>query len=122
MKFVSYIRIPLWQVYQHTTADQFRRLISDECVNVAREEMVLDAALEWVRYDVEERARHLPALLAAVQWPLVRNRAALREALRDPLIAACPESAALVEAALKYHKMSHASKVEYWRGKDRPSR
>ena len=49
-------------------------------------------------------------------------RAALRDALKDPLIAACPESSALVEGALKYHKMSYATKVEYWRGKDRPSR
>ena len=109
-------------MYQHTTAEQFRRLISDECVNVAKEEMVLDSVLEWVRYDVENRARHLPELLSAVQWPLVRNRAALREALKDPLIAACPESVGLVEAAVKYHKMSYANKVEYWRGKDRPSR
>ena len=46
----------------------------------------------------------------------------MREALRDPLIAACPESARRVEGAAKYHKMSYASKVEYWRGKDRPSR
>ena len=61
-------------MYQHTTADQFRRLISDECVNVAKEEMVLDSVLEWVRYDVENRQRHLPEMLEAVQWPLVRNR------------------------------------------------
>ena len=57
-----------------------------------------------------------------MQWPLVRNRAALREALKDPLIAACPESVRIVEEAIKYHKMSYSSKVEYWRGKDRPSR
>lgn len=60
----------------------FRCLISDECLNVAKEEMVLESALEWVNYDVEKRMQHLPSLLTEVQWPLVRNKSALKDALK----------------------------------------
>ncbi len=91
-------------------------------MNVAKEEMVLDSVLEWVRYDVDSRAAHLPDLLSEVQWPLVRNKRALRDALADPLIAACPRSTAAVKEAIRYHDLSYAKKVAYWKGRDRPSR
>ena len=78
-------------MYQHTTADQFKQLISNESLNVSKEELVFESVLEWVSYDEESRTEHLPELLAEVQWPLVRNKKVLREALDNPLIAGRPE-------------------------------
>ena len=43
------------QIYQLTTAEQFARILSDETLAVSREEQALEAALEWVEYDKENR-------------------------------------------------------------------
>ena len=113
----------LTQIYQHTTAEQFGRLLADDCLNVEREEDVLDSVLEWVSYDSESRLRHLPYLMKFVQWPLMRDRRVLEDALsRNPLISSSPECLEMVNGALHYHDLPYAEKVEYWRGLDRPTR
>ena len=71
----------LTQIYQQTSAKQFRDIISGESLNVQREEMVLESVLEWVGYDLESRSDQscLQMLLEEVQWPLVRNKAVIKE-------------------------------------------
>ncbi len=109
-------------MYQLTTAEQFSRILSDETLSVSREEQALEAALEWVEYDRESRLEQAPQVLGQVQWQLVRNVAALKEALSNPVVAGSPECVAMVEDALRYQAMTYEEKLEYWRDKRKPSR
>ena len=107
-----------------TSADQFRRIIADECLAVNKEEQVLEAVFEWINYDLESRREHLPMLLAEVQWPLLRNTDLLQETLSNPLIASEESCVAMITEALRYHDLSYEEKVHFWStgGRKRPSR
>ena len=87
-----------------------------------REEQVLEAALEWVKYDEYEREPDLPVVMGQVQWPLIRNLRVIRETLQEPLVRGSPDCLQMIDDALKYHALSYEEKLEYWKGKMKPTR
>jgi uncharacterized membrane protein len=52
-------------------------LLSHESLAVAGEEAVVEAVLEWVNYDPENRDADMATVLAAVQWPLIKDDSVL---------------------------------------------
>ena len=79
--------VPPLQIYQLTSSGQFSRILSDDTLSVSREEKALEAAMEWVGYEQEEREAHLEQVLGQVQWELIRNVATLKETLQNPMVA-----------------------------------
>ena len=110
------------QLYQLTNAEQFGRIISHECLAVKKEEEVLEAALEWVNYDLDERRHQIAEILGQVQWPLIRNSKALKDALSNPIIASNSMCSHYVTSAIKYNRMSYEDRLNYWADKRKPTR
>lgn len=105
-----------------SNTSNLRRIIDHECVNISREEDVLDAVLEWINYDAGSRTRQLSEVLSAVQWPLVRDRSRLEEMLCHPAVLVDPKCLAMVREAARYHDLSYEDKLRHWAARDRPSR
>lgn len=104
----------LTQIYQLTSHQQFKRILAGERLAVAREEKTLEAVLEWVQYE-SERYIHLYTLLQEVQWPLVKSRETLINALKDPYISFEERCINLVYEALQYQELSYEQKVQFWK-------
>ncbi|TRY68736.1 hypothetical protein TCAL_10748 [Tigriopus californicus] len=104
----------LTQIYQLTSHHQFKRILAGERLAVPREEKTLEAVLEWVQYE-SERYIHLYTLLQEVQWPLVKSRETLINALKDPYISYEERCINLVYEALQYQELGYEQKLEFWK-------
>lgn len=51
--------------------DDLTKLLASDDLNVESEQLVYDAVIDWVKYDVTERKQHLAHLLALVRLPLL---------------------------------------------------
>ncbi|CAE1297931.1 KLHL21 [Acanthosepion pharaonis] len=77
--------------------------ISSDLIDVRKEEIVYDAVIRWVRYDLDDRSRHLTSLLQQVRLPIV-ELSYLREIEADPLIYNQPDCLDLIREAQVQHE------------------
>ena len=78
-------------------------LISSDCLNVAREEEVFTAVMQWVRQDPSERSQHLPCLIEHVRLPMLSVPFLMSEVDVDPLVRQSIECRDLLDEAKRYH-------------------
>ena len=64
---------------------------------------VIEAALSWLRHDIDQRLPHLNSLLDLVRFPLLSPQCLLEQVWLEPLISASPECMELLRKALTFH-------------------
>jgi len=78
-------------------------LLGNEDLNIPCEETILGAVLDWVKYDLSARKRHLGKLLAQVKLPLLSRQFLIDKIEINPIFADDAECQALIMEAMKYH-------------------
>lgn len=78
-------------------------LISSDSLNVAQEEEVYKAVMQWVRQDPTERAKHLPKLLNHVRLPMISVPFLMSEVDGESLVKQSVECRDLLDEAKRYH-------------------
>ena len=59
--------------FQFLSADEFIDVISQEDLSVPSEDFVLEAALQWVRFDLMKREKYFPEILKSIHLPYVSD-------------------------------------------------
>ena len=102
-------------IYQHfgevASTDEYLRLSTDrllsllqrEELRVRSEEQVFEAAMRWVRADLDEREQWLPDVLSKVRLPLLSPQYLLDHVAPDPLIRGDLRCRDLLDEAKDYH-------------------
>lgn len=80
------------------TLERLKQFISSDLIDVRNEEIVYEAVMRWVKFDVDERRSYLPELLNEVRLGVL-DMSSLRLIERDPLVTASPECYSLVTEA-----------------------
>lgn len=80
--------------------------VSSDLIEVRNEETVYNAVIRWIKYDVEDRKRHILELLQQVRLPVI-NINNLRSMENEPLIQNCEGCLALVQEAQVKHETIH---------------
>jgi hypothetical protein len=78
--------------------ERLKEYISSDFIDVRNEEIVFEAVMRWVKFDVDERRNYLPELLENVRLGVL-DMHSLSLIERDPLVAASPECYSLVTRA-----------------------
>ena len=112
----------LTQLYQLTDFDQFKRIISDEMLNVEREDRVLETVKDWLDYDWDNRQEYMLQLLDLVQFPLIKEEKSILYAMNDPTFSANEQAVEMLIEAVQYHRMTYEDKVKYWCNRKKPNR
>ena len=76
------------------------------------EEEVVEAAWQWLDVDREARAAHLPTVMGAVQWELVRTEQCFTACLADPLLR---DLHSRISQAFQYFNMNYEEKLLRWK-------
>lgn len=84
--------------------DQVTDLLNRDNIRVINEEEVFDAAVGWINYSIEDRAKHMPHLLRLVRLPLLCPTVLVDKVKSNPLISSSFECRDLLdEALISYH-------------------
>lgn len=84
--------------------EQVTDLLSRDNLRVNSEEEVFDAAVGWINYSTENRARHMAHLLRLVRLPLLSPTVLADKVKSNPLISSSFECRDLLdEALISYH-------------------
>ena len=78
--------------------EHLKKYISSDLIDVRAEEIVFDAVMRWVKYDVDERCSFLPELLDKVRLGVLEMHS-LNIIEQEPLVVASPECLSLVTQA-----------------------
>ena len=92
--------------------ETFEALLCDDGLNVSSEDVVCEAALQWMNADSGNRLKHIHKLIKAVRLPLCSPEYVLQRLNTDKSINQVPEVASAVQEALKY-KMYTARKHDF---------
>uniref|UniRef100_A0A8C7EHH2 Kelch like family member 28 n=2 Tax=Nothoprocta perdicaria TaxID=30464 RepID=A0A8C7EHH2_NOTPE len=87
------------------THSELDEIVSNDCLNVVTEETVFYALESWIKYDVQERQKHLAQLLHCVRLPLLSVKFLTRLYEANHLIRDDHTCKHLLNEALKYHFM-----------------
>uniref|UniRef100_A0A1A9WWN1 BTB domain-containing protein n=1 Tax=Glossina brevipalpis TaxID=37001 RepID=A0A1A9WWN1_9MUSC len=93
-------------------AVKIQELISDDQLSVKCEDNVYKAAINWLKYDIEERKVHLPELLNHIRLPLISTTFLQNHVAAEPLLAENLECNALLMKAL-FHKLTSVGEGKY---------
>ncbi|XP_071117771.1 kelch-like protein 21 [Haliotis cracherodii] len=83
--------------------DRVITYVSSDLIDVRTEETVLDAALRWIKYDLDERQVQLPHLLEHLRLPVL-DISTLQSMEKDPLIRGNEKSLEMVHDAMEQHE------------------
>jgi len=86
--------------------EKLMRFVSSDLIEVRNEETVYNAALRWIKFDLDERRLHILQLLEQVRLPVI-NINNLRNMEHEPLIQRCEGCLALVQEAQVKHETIH---------------
>lgn len=86
--------------------DRLSSFISSDFIDVRSEEIVYDAVIRWVKFDLEERQSFLSQLLEDIRLPVIDINY-LNVVKQDPLISGCKECLSLVLEAELHHESVH---------------
>ena len=95
--------------------ERLKLFVSSDFIDVRNEEIVYEAVMRWVKYDVDDRRNFLPELLENVRLGVL-DMHSLSLIERDPLVAASPECYSLITQAQQLR-----SSMEGQQGKRRRS-
>lgn len=84
--------------FLNLSIERLKEYISSDFIDVRNEEIVYEAVMRWVKYDIDERRKCLPELLENVRLGVLGMHS-LSLIERDPLVAASPECYSLVTQA-----------------------
>lgn len=92
------------QGYRDLTLKQVCKIISNDDLNVTKEEKVFEAVLLWVKHHTKRR-RHLSSLLKLVRFPLINSEYLVDSVSTEKLIKSSLACRNLIEEAQLYHFM-----------------
>ncbi|XP_024082560.1 kelch-like protein 17 isoform X2 [Cimex lectularius] len=84
---------------------EVEELISNNQLNIASEEKVFTAVLNWVKHNAAERVQYIAKLLTHVRLPLMSREFLMSTVYTDTLIRDNPECKELLFEAMRYHLM-----------------
>ena len=83
--------------------DRLEAYLCSDYLRVEGEGEVLEAALRWLKHDVDSRSPYVHRVLSAVRLPLLPPRALLERVWTDLLVSASPQCMELLRRALVHH-------------------
>ena len=93
-KLPAFLQLPLEKVEAY---------LSSNYLAVDGEWEVIEAALSWLRHDVDQRLPHLSSMLGLVRLPLLSPQCLLEQVWLEPLISTNPACMELLRTALTFH-------------------
>lgn len=94
-------------------------LLSDDDIEVEREEQVVDAAFEWLRHDALDRKQYAPKVLACLRLPFTQP-AYLVDKFDNEEIFSDPRCQQLIFDAMKYHAVPERRRLLRWAASAEP--
>lgn len=83
--------------------EEVLELLSEDALYVRHEEEVYEAAVRWVKYNLEDRMKTIPKLAELIRFPLMAWEFLVTKVLDDGFITSNAESCHLFEEARMYH-------------------
>ena len=81
--------------------EKITEFVSSADLNIDSEEVVLQAVINWVKHDLEQRLPYLAQVLEHVKLPLVDPYFLFDKVDSEPILLSSPESRALIDEAKK---------------------
>ncbi|CAF1189240.1 unnamed protein product [Didymodactylos carnosus] len=86
------------------TADELKKLLESDDLNVHSEEIIFEAFLSWLQYDKEKRQNeNLAQLLGSIKLPLIKPLYLTDHIDSNPLFKENTQCQALIIEAMRYH-------------------
>ena len=85
------------------TFEEVLELLSEDALYVRHEEEVYEAAVQWVKYNKEDRIQTIPKLAEIIRFPLMAWEFLVTKVLDDGFITSNAEGCHLFEEARLYH-------------------
>ncbi|XP_071824910.1 kelch-like protein 18 [Apostichopus japonicus] len=85
------------------THSEIRDILKRDDISVPGEELVFEALIRWLKYDIEERRLFLPELLSWVRLPLIRPQILRDKVGSNELVLQCHKCRDLVDEARDFH-------------------
>ncbi len=88
--------------FKDIPAEEMLEYLSDDTLNVKREELAYEALMLWVTYDLASREQYLPRFLKTVHLGLIQPEYFLECISTDPVIKHCHGCNDIIEKAWEY--------------------
>uniref|UniRef100_A0A1B0BNY2 Kelch-like protein diablo n=1 Tax=Glossina palpalis gambiensis TaxID=67801 RepID=A0A1B0BNY2_9MUSC len=85
--------------------EEIRELIKDDQLSVKFEENAYKAAINWIKYNVEDRKAHLPELMSHIRLRFVRTRFLTKYIMKESLLERNLQCKDFIIEALSYQAM-----------------
>jgi kelch-like protein 18 len=89
--------------FHELSTSRLIELVSDDTLTVTTENVVYEACMEWVHFDVKARQHEVGEVLSAVRLPLLSTEFLADTVSRDPLIEKSLEACRLLNRAFSYN-------------------
>ena len=109
---LHFVAVSQQPAFLEMTLNQLDSYLSSNYLWVDREDIVLEAALRWLDYDVNSRSCYTHQVLCAVRMPLLPPDVLLERVWTHSLVSASPECMELVRRALLYHLSGSSSAAQ----------
>ncbi|KAG8193341.1 hypothetical protein JTE90_022971 [Oedothorax gibbosus] len=91
------------QEYLSLPAEEIKKILSSDMLNVQSEEEAFESLMTWINYDLTNRERELPFLLEVIRLPLISPQYLADHVELDPLVKKNFVCRNLIIEAMKYH-------------------
>ena len=98
-----FIEVTKNQEFMLLPAQELENLLSSDDLNVPSEEIIFQALIEWLNFDLANRRDEASRLLACVRLPLLPPQYIADHIENQPVLKDDPESHHLILEAMKYH-------------------
>ncbi|XP_071181603.1 kelch-like protein 21 isoform X1 [Mytilus galloprovincialis] len=88
------------------TVDSLIRYVSSDWIDVRTEEIVYDAVIKWIEFDVDERKKYITQLLENIRLPVI-DKHRLSIIKKEPLIVKCEDCVQMVQEAITHNESVH---------------
>ena len=99
--------VALHEEFLELTFEEVAKIISDGHLNTRGEEQVYEAAMTWIRHQLDERKAYGAALLSHIRMPLMSATYLSREVKKEPLVMESFECRGLLIEAMDHHLQKH---------------
>lgn len=103
-------RFPEIALHEEFLEVEFKELveiISDSHLNVRGEEQIYEAAMSWIKHNLEDRLQHIGEILQCVRMPLMSANYLSREVKNEPLVMDSFIGRGFLIDAMDYHLQKH---------------